>query len=170
MNNNHRLCLAEDGRTQYKIVIPEGASETLKYAAEELSKYLKEISGAVFPVTTEGQLTQEEEEGLILTGCGRLCRELVSPDELMKLGEEGFLIRTIGKDLVIAGNTGRGTLYGVYGFLKRSLGCRWFTPEVSHIPKRSRLELESADRAELPALEYREPYLLGNQEPGGTKV
>ena len=30
MNNNHRLCLAEDGRTQYKIVIPEGASETLK--------------------------------------------------------------------------------------------------------------------------------------------
>ena len=63
MNNNHRLCLAEDGRTQYKIVIPEGASETLKYAAEELSKYLKEISGAVFPVTTEGQLTQEEEEG-----------------------------------------------------------------------------------------------------------
>lgn len=49
MNNNHRLCLAEDGRTQYKIVIPEGASETLKYAAEELSKYLKEISGAVFP-------------------------------------------------------------------------------------------------------------------------
>ena len=165
MNNNHRLCLAEDGRTQYKIVIPEGASETLKYAAEELSKYLKEISGAVFPVTTEGQLTQEEEEGLILTGCGRLCRELVSPDELMKLGEEGFLIRTIGKDLVIAGNTGRGTLYGVYGFLKGSLGCRWFTPEVSHIPKRSRLELESTDRAELPALEYREPYQLGNQEP-----
>ena len=165
MNNNHRLCLAEDGRTQYKIVIPEGASETLKYAAEELSKYLKEISGAVFPVTTEGQLTQEEEEGLILTGCGRLCRALVSPDELMKLGEEGFLIRTIGKDLVIAGTTGRGTLYGVYGFLKGSLGCRWFTPEVSHIPKRSRLELESTDRAELPALEYREPYLLGNQEP-----
>ena len=78
MNNNHRLCLAEDGRTQYKIVIPEGASETLKYAAEELSKYLKEISGAVFPVTIEGQLTQEEEEGLILTGCGRLCREPVS--------------------------------------------------------------------------------------------
>ena len=60
MNNNHRLCLAEDDRTQYKIVIPEGASETLKYAAEELSKYLKEISGAVFPVTTEGQLTHSD--------------------------------------------------------------------------------------------------------------
>ena len=37
MNNNHRLCLAEDDRTQYKIVIPEGASETLEYAAQELS-------------------------------------------------------------------------------------------------------------------------------------
>lgn len=162
---NGRLILAEDGRTEYTIVIPEDASEAGEYAAVELKQFLKEISGADFPVMSEEKIKEDQKDNLILVGCGRLCESFIFPEELTQLKEEGFLIRTVGMDLVITGNTGRGTLYGVYGFLKKYLGCRWFTPEVSHIPRRNMLEIGSIDITEAPALEYREPYLLGNQDP-----
>lgn len=159
------LLLSEENKTDYKIVIPEGAAEVIWHAAEELKRFLKEISGADFPVSTESRIKEGQEKCLLLVGCGYLCRKIVPQEEIKRLGEEGFLIRTVGKYLVITGYTGRGTLYGVYGFLKKNLGCRWFAPEVSHVPKRRRLVIEDTDITEIPALEYREPFLLGNQDP-----
>lgn len=50
---NGRLILAEAGRTEYTIVIPEDASEAVEYAAVELKQFLKEISDADFPVMPE---------------------------------------------------------------------------------------------------------------------
>ncbi len=38
---NGRLILAEAGRTEYTIVIPEDASEAGEYAAGELKQFLK---------------------------------------------------------------------------------------------------------------------------------
>ena len=44
------LKLAENGKTDYTIVVPANASEVNKYAANELAFFLKEITGVQFPV------------------------------------------------------------------------------------------------------------------------
>jgi len=44
-----------------------------------------------------------------------------------KLQEDGFIIRSMGPDVVIMGNGSRGSLYGCYAFLERQ-GVRWFFP------------------------------------------
>lgn len=49
-------------------------------------------------------------------------------------GSEGFIIKSDGKDLVIAGGRPRGTMYGVYTLLDH-LGVRWYTKEVTKVPK-----------------------------------
>ena len=83
------------------------------------------------------------------------------------MGNEGFIIRTVGKDIVIAGGRPRGTLYGVYDFLERFCGCRWYTPTVKKMPFTLKLEVpdEIAVR-EVPALEYRESFFCGNALDG----
>jgi hypothetical protein len=80
--------------------------------------------------------------------------------DFQRLGAEGYVLLTKGKHLVIAGGEPRGTLYGVYGLLEDHLGCRWFTPAVSTIPKAATLTVEYLDELRIPALEYREPFVM----------
>ena len=70
-----------------------------------------------------------------------------------KLGPEGFVIRTVGQKLVIAGDTGRGTINGVYTFLEDVVGCRWYTPELGVIPSRKTLSIGPLNIHKIPVLE-----------------
>ena len=73
------------------------------------------------------------------------------------LGPEGFALKTAGRHLVIAGGRLRGSMYGVYSFLEK-LGCRWFTADVSRIPKLRTITVAALDETRKPAFEYREPF------------
>lgn len=48
-------------------------------------------------------------------------------------------------------------MYGVYGYLDK-LGCRWFTENVSRIPKTARIPLLAFNETGHPSFEYREPF------------
>src|SRR5439155_22882559 len=73
------------------------------------------------------------------------------------LGNDGFIIKTIGDRLVIAGPGPRGSMYGTYDLLEK-LGVRWFTSKVTLVPKKSTVALPALDVMQVPAFEYREPY------------
>jgi hypothetical protein len=147
------LPLADGGRTPYRIVVHRSATAPERHAAEELGRFLREVSGASFPVD-ETEDVSAAPAASIRVGPGAAAG-LVSPEEIARLGAEGYVLRTRGPTLAIAGGRPRGTLYGVYSFLEDSLGCRWFTPGVARIPKRERLELRSLERTFVPRLEYR---------------
>jgi hypothetical protein len=154
------MIIAENGRSDYLIVIGEDASPSEEHGAVELRKFLKEISGAEIPVVRYRMPMTPHE---ILLGDSDHLRELNAQTPGLaggweKLGPEGFTIRTVGDRLVIAGGKLRGTMYGVYTFLEDYLGCRWFSSKVSRIPKMDRIELDAIDDTQVPVLEYREPY------------
>ena len=48
-----KLTIAKDGRTAYRIVLPENAAPVLHTAAKELSEHLNKITGASFPIVDE---------------------------------------------------------------------------------------------------------------------
>ena len=146
--------LARHGRTGYRIVLSPSASPCVRHSAEELKATLQAISGAEFPLVFDDLPPIPTE---IVVGSNRHT-PFALPDGL---GEEGFVIRTVGDTLVIAGGESRGTAYGVYTFLEKWLGCRWFTPDCTHIPRREVLSIPAIDHREQPALEYREPFYPG---------
>jgi len=78
--------------------------------------------------------------------------------DMSSVGEEGFIIKTVGNNIVIAGKTQRGTLYGVYSFLEKFLGYRCFTKDVEKIEKMDNLTLDEISVVETPDFEYREAY------------
>ena len=47
-----RLRLAHEGTTPYRIAVPPDATEPERHAAAELASFLKQSTGAEFPVVT----------------------------------------------------------------------------------------------------------------------
>lgn len=147
--------LAEEGKSAYHIVIAREAAGSTQYAAEELQKYFEKITGARLPIFPETVPAAEHE---IVVGRSSRLSELGIAIDFAALGQEGYILRTVGRRLVIAGGEPRGTLYGVYGLLEDHLGCRWFTPEIERIPAQSRLVLPQLDERRKPVFDYRETY------------
>lgn len=142
------LTVVENGRTNYRIVLPEGSSPSEQFAASELQNHLHRISGVTIPIG------REKNTASILLGS----RAAPAGVDLSGLGDEGFVIKTVGSDLVIAGGQLRGTMYGVYAFLEDVLGCRWYSSQVSKIPQKKTVTIPSLDMREKPALGFRDVY------------
>jgi hypothetical protein len=147
------LVLADAGQTEFAVLVHPDAALPERHAAEELARYLQQISGAPFPVR-QVQDPSSVAGPAVLVG-PEAASSLIAPEEIAPLGKEGYILRTHGSRLAIAGGRPRGTLYGVYSFLEDELGCRWFTPDVSRIPKLPRIAIRPLDRTFVPPLEYR---------------
>lgn len=146
--------LVRDGASRHTIVISRTAAPAERRAAEELQHFVREISGATLPVADD---SRRRRGPLVLIGRSRALQRLAPDLPPSGLGPEGFVIEARGPHLVIAGGGPRGTLYGVYEFLER-LGCRWFTADVSRIPRLRTIPLPAAPVRQEPAFEYREPF------------
>lgn len=147
------LVLAEGGQTDYRIVIPSPADVSTEAVAGDFAQILEQITGAAFPVVADTQPPQPRE---IVVGhdnarLGALGLASIAGD----FAQGEYEIRTVGEHLIIAGGPPRGTINGMYGFLQDHLGCRWFTPGVSCIPQRSRLQLDPIQDRQVPAFRYR---------------
>lgn len=137
------LTLVKDGVPIGAIVLEANAPAPVQLGAKELQKYVKEMSGAELPIQTEGK--NASRKGFLLKN---------SP----KLGEEEFTLGTKGAQVIITGGGKRGVLYGCMAFLEDTLGCRWYTSRITHIPKMATIILRRLKVHEKPAFEYREPY------------
>jgi hypothetical protein len=148
------LVLVKQSKSTYSILISESAPPSEQRAAAELQRFIEEMSGARLPIITDAEEPGGE---LVLVGDSNQVRKLGLKIPFDHLGPEGFVLRTEGEHLVIAGGKPRGTMYGVYTLLDR-LGCRWFTTDVSVIPKKPTLVIKPLNESQKPAFEYREPY------------
>ncbi len=149
------LTLVENGTVRTRIVVTEDAPPATRHAAEELQRFLGEMSGAAIPIVSDAARAHR---GDIVLGRNAQQKRFAKDIDFAALGTEGYVLRTRGGRLIIAGGEPRGTMYGVYALLEDVLGCRWFTPEVSRIPKVASIRVPALDETHIPALEYREPF------------
>jgi len=146
------VVLVKDSTSAYAICISEAASPSEARGAQELQRFIQEMTRARLPIVTDvGKLPHR----LILVGNSRALEKLKLKIPFRELGPEGFVLKTAGNHLVIAGGKQRGTMYGVYTFLEK-LGCRWFTRDLSRIPQKATITVEPLDETQRPAFEYRE--------------
>src|SRR2546429_6510623 len=110
------LRLVENGKSNYSIVIAPDASQSERHGAEELQSFLEEMSGARLPITAEPQ------RKMVLVGNSPALGKLNLRIPFADLGPEGFVLKTSGQHVAIAGGRLRGSMYGVYTFLEK-LGC-----------------------------------------------
>jgi|GEM_PF-2121292 len=122
------------------------------YAAKELQRFLKEIAEVEITIQIGGELPAQA----ILVGRDNLVDTLIPDTPWETLGQEGLVVKTAGPHLILAGGRPRGTLYAVYSFLDTEMGCRWFAPDCSLIPRRPSLDFPDINRMYIPPLEFRD--------------
>jgi hypothetical protein len=159
------LTLVTEGKSGYRIVTSANPAPPEQFAADELSRYLAEISGARLPVGTDAKGEQ-----LVLIGGGAPEPVLA---ELKSLPEDAFIIRSQGTKLMLAGASPRATLYAVYAFLE-DLGVGFPRPHAGHlpppykvtpvekpgpgeetVPRRGTIALQPLNTTEKPSFSYR---------------
>lgn len=153
--------LADNGGSEYVILIGPNANVTERFAAEELQRYLGKITGATLPImTNHGSLP------FIAVG---ECAGIDVPSRYE--GDDGYRIRTIGPNIALAGAITRGTLYAVYDLLAR-LGCWWFSPDAEGmkghcelVPNIPTLTIPPMDVLEQPLMKYRKRDPAGYYGP-----
>ena len=137
------------------ILIPENPTETELFAANELQKYLKEISGAKIMVTGDFANLPPSKSIISVGRTPLLNRSIVAEPQ-----GGGLVIKTIGDKLfILGGQDGPGTLYGVYAFLEL-LGCRWYSsgPMGEYLPQTEKVDIGRIDIKEIPANQLRGLY------------
>ncbi len=149
------LVLVESGRSSYRIVMPVRATESEVRAAGWLRAAIAEISGVALPIVGDDAPAVEQE---IIVGRGRRLTEepVEEAVRLDGLGEDGFLVKTVGARIVIAGGGDAGTLRGAASFIEDPLGCRKLSKDATVRPKSPRIAIRALDRREVPAFAYRE--------------
>ncbi len=149
--------LFDNGKSAWKIVIPEKADAAERYAAEELQTFLHKISGVKIAIAA----SDAPEENSIIIGSPATSPAVKKNAALLRLkpgNTEMLTVKTMGKKLYLAGNNPRGALYAVYTFLQKQLGCRWFWPgdDGEFIIKRAVYQLPELDYSSAPSFRFRE--------------
>jgi len=159
------VVLVTEGRPSATVILPEKPLPSQQLAAEELVTFLKKMSGVELPLCRANNLPEGKTGVRILVGGSALVTELgLRVDELPR---EGFLMRTVGDALVLAGEDGAaypkvkdpfhiyvrtGTLFAVYAFLEDVLGVRWLWPgETGEVaPQQTTVRVPPLDRRDGP--------------------
>ncbi|MBL7645634.1 MAG: DUF4838 domain-containing protein [Candidatus Hydrogenedentes bacterium] len=161
-----QITLVDSGQPRATIVIGANASAQAVEAASLLQEYVKKMSGATLPVQREGEISSGPRVFVGRSDAVRALGLTLPEGHTHQMNEEAFTVRTVGDDLVLAGNEDwnyRGTIFSVADFLEKDLGCRWFFPgpfgEV--IPKQETVIIGALDRTERPSFRIRRIWYSG---------
>jgi len=150
-----KIVIADKGASLYRIVLPSSSTVYEKKAAEVLQDYLLQISNTALPIIEADKPGSPYE--ILLGQNDRLGERGISID-FNELDADGFVIKTDSMRLIIAGGDYKGTLYGVYTFLEKILGCRMYSPKVKIIPETDLIAFETIDIKEIPVLKFRDTH------------
>lgn len=154
------IVLIRDGQPECTLVLVKNASPAERYAAEELNGYLDRIAGVRLPMEARDRIPSNGK--CILLGRGSwlsLPRFMDCSENLEVVGSHGFIIQSVGNGdgemLAVVGGSRRGTVYAVYEILKR-IGVRWYTKDVTKIPRLRTVDLGSLSVADFPCFDIRD--------------
>jgi hypothetical protein len=154
------VTLVDNGKPAATIIIPANAEPPVKQAADELSQWIKNATGAQLPIVTEGaKITGDS----LYVGTADMASE--ANVDMASIKRDGYIIKTLDDHrLLLLGNDYRrgrfqdkGTLFSAYGLL-HELGFRWIWPGKlgTVMPKGPTLSVASLDLHEAPGFLVRD--------------
>ena len=163
-NSGNMLLLSENGKACAEIVCAR-YSPVVAFAARELKAFLDQATGADF------KIVPKRTGGLPAIFVGDSPWTRAWGVDVNALARDGFIIRRVKDAIVIAGKDDpwinpekdggylyeRGTIFGVYDFLERFVGVRFYFPgEIGTVvPKYSILRVPAMDILEEPDFSIR---------------
>ena len=120
--------IVSEGRPAARIMVAKDAPVEVVRAAKELQAYVQKTSGAELRIATIETPGKERVEIRLLVAKALGPAGADPSKQIAHL--DGYSIESRGRTITIIGGSPRGTLFGVYAFIERALGVRWFMPTV----------------------------------------
>lgn len=146
--------IVENGMSNYKLVIPKDAGNTVQVAASEFNKFFSESTSVNLPIVSDSELSADDKyisigETTQLTASG-------IKYDTEELGNDGYRIVTEGENIYLIGGSEYGSLYAVYGLLERIIDYDFFS-EDSYTVKEgvSKLPLYKFAETDIPDIASR---------------
>lgn len=140
-----KLILAKNGRSCYRLSVPEKSNPVESEAIKDFKAIFKQITGYGF---STGSNTDT-----IFIG-----KKPVSDTKPLSPRERR--IRSVGNDIYIYGEGEYGAAFAIYDFLEKKLGCRWYSMfGVEKIPQQKDIVLEKFSIDIKPSFRIIEPGL-----------
>jgi len=143
---------------EYCILISENCDEVEKFAAQQLQKYIAKSTGWFVPVLDSDCLA-----GRVVIHVGNKLGNSFADSA----GEDDYVMKSSGGRLVLSGATSRATLYSVYHFLEKYMGCRWYFPDpaeeivpANDIAAIKEVASKGLDEYFSPSMKYRDLMVL----------
>jgi lipoprotein len=146
--------LVENGKTDYRIVLGEDAGEDEQYAAEELQYFFEKATGIELRIIDDVMVSDAKGKYLSI-GNTVLIQENGIELNYDELGNDGYKVVTCGDAIVMAGATGYGTKYSVYGFLNQQFGLKIYTEDVFYIDETENEKLVDLNWTDVPDIPFR---------------
>jgi len=145
-----------------RILLAPGATRREVFAADELASYLEQMTGR--------RLERAEAAGYIpagslVIGSAAVTAGHITPAELTKVADDGYVVRVRDGRVSICGARDVGTIYGVYALLRR-LGCTFYAPSCEIVPETASLVIPDCSLSDKPFYEFRN--LAANLKLGNT--
>lgn len=147
--------MVKDGQTEYTVVVPETASETVSFAAQELQYFFKEVTDIEISVKKDSDISSADAGKYISLGKTKLLADAeISVDETT-LGMDGYLVKQKSDDIYLCGGADDGTVYAVYGLLKELFNLEIYTADCYTFDQKSEVRFDAFDFTDVPDIPFR---------------
>jgi Domain of unknown function (DUF4838) len=172
------LDMVKDGKTSLVIYQENTAPSSVLLASKELKIYIKKVSGSNIKI-----VNSIPSGNYISLGYNKLSRQ--AGLKLDKIKADGYTIAAKDGNIYIFGHDtkdgavstkcgfSKGTLFGVYTFIEKHLGVRWFMPggNGEYYTPKSNITVEDSVLIENPDFRWRRiPYLTKDRKLHGKIV
>lgn len=134
------------------VLLPDCCGEAVRFAAEELVRFIKDSMGAEPKITEERNFSGCSYISLGNTECSQKKRPKAD------LNYDGFCILCDGYNINITADNDRGVLYGVYEFLERYFSVRFVAEDCTVVPRKKRAVIPVGCIIEAPVFRMRNYY------------
>lgn len=145
--------MAQNGETDYKIVVPAAASDCVLYAASELNRYFTRSTGAQMKIVVDNGTALDENAKYVSLGDTTMAGGLTVTKAEVNL--DGYKIARRGNTILIKAYEDRGVMYGVYEFLHRGFGYECYAVDEIALDVKHTAYLPDLDFTDAPSFEGR---------------
>lgn len=147
--------LAEKGKSEYSVIIPENASEYETFAAEELHDLFLEATGAELAIYSDNGRTFSDSAKYISISDTKVFKESGVEADYAVYKESGTRLKNVGSCVILTGASDEGALYAVYDFLNILFDYEYYDVDAYRLNKSDTVKLPVLDVSNIPDNDYR---------------
>ncbi|MDE5896744.1 MAG: DUF4838 domain-containing protein, partial [Clostridia bacterium] len=147
--------LAENGKSDYAIVIPKTCGSYAAFAAEEFQDLFSEATGVKLPIITDEGVSWSESAKYISIGATKLFAESGLTCDFATFKQSGARLFTKGNSVMLAGASEEGALYAVYDFLGILFDYEFYDKDAYSLVHKTSVSLPALDFYDIPDFDYR---------------